>query len=179
MNEVKSGNSETRKSESSEGKEVTPRFFSNLDGVDTKKDASEGKEKENIEKSNEVTENESTAIKNKQDGCKRENDVEEELKKQYPESEGYSIVKEAYLRDKDGNIVKDEKTGEARRVDFLVVKDGKVVDSIEVTSKTADKVGQTAKEYRIREAGGNYIKDNDGNLIKIPSNVQTRIERRD
>ena len=106
-------------------------------------------------------------------------EVEKELSDKYPESEGYSIVKEAYLRDKDGNVVKDEKTGEARRIDFIVIKDGKVVDSVEVTSKTADKVGQTAKEYRIREAGGNYIKDNDGNLVKMPNYVETRIERRD
>ena len=61
----------------------------------------------------------------------------------------------------------------------MVVKDGKVVDSIEVTSKTADKTEQSAKEERIREAGGNYIRDNDGNLVEIPSYVQTHIERRD
>ena len=60
----------------------------------------------------------------------------------------------------------------------VIVKDGKVVDSIEVTSETADKTGQIAKENRIREAGGNYIKTADGSLVKIPDNVHTRIERR-
>ena len=118
-------------------------------------------------------------IKNKQDGLKREREVVEELKEKYPEKEGYSIVSEAYLRDKDGNIVRDPVTGEARRIDFIVIKDGKVVDSVEVTSKTADKTAQSAKENRIREAGGLYIRDNDGNLVKIPKTVQTRIERRD
>ena len=54
-----------------------------------------------------------------------------------------------------------------------------MVDSVEVTSKTADKAGQTAKEQRIRENGGNYIKDSEGNLIEIPKDVNTRIERRD
>lgn len=118
-------------------------------------------------------------IKNKQDGLAREKEVFEELEKKYPAEDGYQTIPEVYLRDKDGNIVKDPETGKARRVDFMVVKDGKVVDSIEVTSKTADKTEQTAKEERIRDAGGNYIKDNEGHLIEIPSSVETRIERRD
>ena len=119
------------------------------------------------------------AYKNKMDGCRREDSVEEELKKQYPESSGYKIIKEAYLRDKDGNIVKDPETGQARRIDFVVVKNGKVVDSVEVTSKTASKDAQSAKEERIRENGGNYIKDpSTGELVRMPDSVHTRIERR-
>ena len=118
-------------------------------------------------------------IQNKIDGLAREHEVEEELREKYPESEGYTVVSEAYLRDKDGNIVKDPVTGEARRIDFVVIKEGKVVDSVEVTSKTADKTEQTAKEERIRESGGNYVRDGDGNLVEIPGNVHTRIERRD
>jgi len=119
------------------------------------------------------------AIKNKMDGLAREKEVAEELKSKYPPEKGYQIVSEAYLRDKDGNIVKDTVTGEARRVDFIVVKNGKVVDSIEVTSKTANKTEQSAKEERIRDNGGNYIRDNNGNLVEIPSTVHTRIERRE
>lgn len=119
------------------------------------------------------------AIKNKMDGLAREKEVAEELKSKYPPEKGYQIVSEVYLRDKDGNIVKDTVTGEARRVDFIVVKNGKVVDSIEVTSKTANKMEQSAKEERIRDNGGNYIRDNNGNLVEIPSTVHTRIERRD
>lgn len=118
-------------------------------------------------------------IQNKVDGLKREAEVLDELQNKYPESEGYTILSEVYLRDENGNIVKDPITGEARRIDYIVIKDGEVVDSIEVTSKTADKTEQTAKEGRIRENGGNYIKDSDGNLVKIPDDVQTRIERRD
>ena len=118
-------------------------------------------------------------IQNKIDGLRRENEVESELKEKYPEKDGYNIQSEAYLRDKDGKIVQDPVTGEARRIDFVVVKDGKVVDSVEVTSKTADKTGQMEKENRIRENGGNYIRDNDWNLVRIPDSVQTRIERRD
>lgn len=118
-------------------------------------------------------------IKNKIDGMAREEEVAKELEEKYPESEGYEILSEVYLRDKDGNIVRDPETGEARRIDFVVVKDGKVVDSVEVTSKTADKTVQSAKENRIREAGGNYVRDNNGNLVEIPPDVTTRVERRD
>ena len=82
------------------------------------------------------------------------------------------------MRDSEGKIVRDPETGEARRIDFVVVKDGKVVDSIEVTSETADKTGQTAKEERIREAGGSYIRTSDGSLAKYPDNLHTTIERR-
>ena len=104
--------------------------------------------------------------------------MEEELEKKYPESEGYEIISEAYLRDSEGKIVRDPETGEARRIDFVVVKDGQVVDSIEVTSETADKTGQTAKEERIREAGGNYVRTSDGSLAEFPNDLHTTIERR-
>jgi hypothetical protein len=117
-------------------------------------------------------------IRNKEEGIRRENEVENELRKKYPESEGYKIEKEVFLLDKDEKYVKDPVTGERRRIDFAVIKDGKVVALIEVTSKTANKDEQMAKENRIREAGGNYIKDSNGNLVKIPENVHTQIERR-
>ena len=117
-------------------------------------------------------------LPNKEEGLRREAEVEEELEKKYPESEGYEIVSEAYLRDSEGKIVRDPETGEARRIDFVVDKDGQVVDSIEVTSDTADKTGQTAKEERIRDAGGNYIRTSDGSLAKYPNDLHTTIERR-
>ena len=118
-------------------------------------------------------------IQNKIDGLRREAEIQAELEKQYPIKRGYAIVPEAYLRDAYGNIAKDPVTGTARRVDFVVVKDGNVIDSIEVTSKTADKTEQLAKETRIRNTGGNYIYDADGNLDAYPDNVRTRVERRD
>lgn len=140
-------------------------------------------EKKDMEQNNlrdvNTDEKKDAPIQNKIDGLRREAQVENELRKEYPESEGYKIESEVYLRDKAGNIVKDPETGEARRVDFVVVKEGKVVDSIEVTSNTADKTMQSAKEGRIRDAGGNYIKDSNGNLIEYANGVSTRIERRD
>jgi len=119
----------------------------------------------------------SQIVKNKLDGCNREQEVRKDLEKKYPHEQGYSIISEAYLRDKNGNIVKDPETGKARRIDFVVVKDGKVVDSIEVTGPNVDKTRQMEQEQRVKNSGGIYIRDKDGNLIK--NNVQTRIERRD
>jgi hypothetical protein len=158
-------------SDSEETKFANCKLAQNLDNKESKKDTNyDAPIVKEIKEAKEP-------IKNKIDGLAREQDVAQELEKQYPPEKGYQIVSEAYLRDKDGNIVKDSETGQARRIDFVVVKDGKVVDSIEVTSKTANKIGQCAKETRIREAGGKYIKDNNGKLVEVT--VNTRIERRD
>jgi hypothetical protein len=82
------------------------------------------------------------------------------------------------LRDKDGNIVKDPVTGEARRIDFTITKDKEVVKSIEVTSETAPKEAQIAKEDRIRNEGGNFIKNRDtGQLVEMPEEIKTEIRR--
>ena len=152
--------------DATQGKDV---FTSNK----TEVDASDAGQDNNVKEIQEAK-----PILNKVEGLRRELEVEGELKEQYPEKEGYAVESEVYLRNKDGTIIKDPETGEARRVDFAITKDGKVVDMVEVTSKTADKTEQTAKEERIRDAGGNYIKDSNGNLVEIPSNVHTRIERR-
>lgn len=148
------------------GRDVKPSFFNiwykTLDYVD-----------KNLEK--EVP----RVVQNKLDGCRRENEVARDLEKQYPQKEGYQILRERVLCDRDGNPVIDEQTGQKRRVDFVVIKDGKVVDMVEVTSKTAPKRDQLAKEYRIRANGGNYIKDYNGNICRIQGNVETRVERRD
>ena len=114
-------------------------------------------------------------LKNKIDGCAREEKVMAQLKAEYPESLGYKTIREAYLRDESGKIVIDKETGQARRIDFCVCKDGKVIKSIEVTSQTADKTKQLAKEDRIKEQGGVYIKDESGNLIK--HSAQTEVWR--
>lgn len=90
-------------------------------------------------------------LPNKEEGLRREAEVEEELEKKYPESEGYEIVSEAYLRDSEGKIVRDPETGEARRIDFVVVKDGKVVDSIEVTSETETKQVKQQKKNALEK----------------------------
>ena len=73
-----------------------------------------------------------------------------------------------------------QNTGESRRkIDFEVIKDGEVVKSVEVTSETADKTAQLAKEERIRDAGGNYVVDRrTGELVRFAPDVQTEVVRR-
>lgn len=83
------------------------------------------------------------------------------------------------MRDKDGSIVKDPVTGEGRRIDFAVVKDGKVTDLVETTSPTANKIAQTEKEARIREAGGNFIRNPKTKRLYEVTDVPTRLSRRD
>ncbi|WP_461202668.1 hypothetical protein [Anoxybacillus sp. TBDG-1] len=115
---------------------------------------------------------------NRLSGDLREMEVYDQLKEKYPEQEGYKTLSEVYLRNEEGNIPKDDVTEQARRIDFVVVKDGQVVDSIEVTSTTAPKEEQLAKEARIRYGGGNYIKDQEtGELYHFPSEIQTRVWR--
>jgi hypothetical protein len=116
--------------------------------------------------------------KNREAGANREELAHKELQKELPEDEGYKIEREQYLRDKEGNIVKDPDTGQARRIDFIVYKDGEVVKNIEVTSDSASKVKQMQKEDNIRKAGGDFIKDRDtGQLIEIPKNIKTDVTR--
>lgn len=149
-----------------------------LESLDGKKNKSNLAEFEKNVKP-EVKKNElAKIVENKLEGCKREQEVRKELEKRYPERDGYKVVSERYLLDKNGNIARDPETLKARRIDFVVVKDNKVVGMIEVTSKTAPKIDQSAKELRIRENGGNYIKLGE-QLIRIPNYVETRIERRD
>lgn len=116
--------------------------------------------------------------KNREDGANREALAHKDLQHEFPAEDGYKIEREQYLRDQDGNIVKDSETGEARRIDFTVSKEGEIVKSIEITSETAPKDAQIAKEHRIKDAGGNFIKDRDtGQLIQIPKDIQTEVRR--
>ena len=145
------------------GKDVKPSFFSKFTENTKKKDVTEY----------------SQVVKNKLDGCGRENEGVRDTEKKYPVKEGYKVCRERELCDRNGNAVVDEQTGQKRRIDIVVVKDGKVVDMVEVTSKTAPKQEQLQKEYRIRSMGGNYIKDDNGNVCRIPNNVETRVDRRE
>ena len=47
-------------------------------------------------------------LSNKENGLRREVEFSKELSEKYPESKGYEIVSESFLRDADGNFVKDE-----------------------------------------------------------------------
>ena len=116
---------------------------------------------------------------NRISGAAREEAVASELADKYPPESGYHIERECFLRDETGKITVDPNTGESRRVDFEIIKDGEVVKSVEVTSETADKTAQLAKEERIRDTGGNYIVDHrTGELVRFAPDVKTEVIRR-
>jgi len=115
---------------------------------------------------------------NRENGALREENALTDLQKEFPETDGFKHHQEAYLRNEQGDIVKDRLTGEARRVDIMVEKDGIICKSYEITSETAPKELQIAKEERIRQSGGSFILDRDtGKLIELPKNVTTEIRR--
>ncbi|WP_176832934.1 polymorphic toxin-type HINT domain-containing protein [Celeribacter baekdonensis] len=96
-------------------------------------------------------------IPNQIAGQKREALTADELRTEHP---GASVQNEQYLRSSDGKIAKDPETGTGRRLDHVVIEeDGTVAKTVETTSLTADKTAQIAKEQRIRENGGTYIRD--------------------
>ncbi|MGF6213656.1 hypothetical protein [Comamonas sp. 4034] len=112
-------------------------------------------------------------IPNKEAGTAREKRVGEKLDGKFGES---NVLRERYLRDANGKIVRDPKTGEARRVDFVITdKNGKGT-AVEVTSRTADKQSQLDKEGRIRAAGGVYVRDPKTKKL-IPVGGSSRVAR--
>lgn len=123
-----------------------------------------------------IEEREKAQIPNAKDGAARELAAHEELVKANPDA---SVQRERYLRDANGKIAKDPVSREGRRIDHAVIKDKKVTDLVETTSHTASKDAQVAKEMRIREAGGHYIRDKETRKLLDVKNVPTRIERRD
>ena len=115
---------------------------------------------------------------NREDGRLREEKYFKTLQKDFPAEKGFSILRESYLRDANGNIAIDKESGEKRRLDFVVVKENQPFASFELTSLQVDKTLQIAKENRIREHGGNFIKDNESQaILEIPSNIRTEIIR--
>lgn len=108
-------------------------------------------------------------------GFKREDTVLKRLQRALPND---WIFREQYLRDANGQIVRDPLTGETRRIDFLVMDQNKVRDAIEVTGPKVDKTAQMAKEMRIREAGGVYLRHpQTGKLLRMPARLHTRVVR--
>ena len=85
------------------------------------------------------------AIPNKVAGNAREAIALEHLKKQHPNA---TILRERYIRDASGKSVRDAFESR-RRLDFVVIEDGKVKGVYEVTSPTADKTAQMLKETDI------------------------------
>lgn len=118
-------------------------------------------------------------VKNKMDGIAREERVGKNLISKYGKD---NVIREAYIRDAKGRPIKDPMGEGARRLDFVVYKNNEVSKVFEVTSKTANKEAQVAKEKRILDlaakCGDAFIKDlNTGKLIKLPSDIKSEIVR--
>lgn len=116
---------------------------------------------------------------NAEQGMSREEAILKKLSEQYPNAK---IYKQCYLCDNLGRQLKDPVSGEARRLDLLVVQGGKALKPIEVTSRKASKSTQMNKEKRIRQAQKESGKDlyaqiGKGDVIKIPYSLKTRVWR--
>ena len=114
-------------------------------------------------------------IKNAIDGLRREAEALVDLAQQFPNA---SIQSERLLRTADGKKAIDPLTKEGRRIDHAVVENGKVTKLVETTSTTAPKAAQIAKENRIREAGGTYIRNKETKKLMNVSDIITELSRR-
>jgi hypothetical protein len=112
---------------------------------------------------------------NSASGAAREAEELAALEAQYPTA---SVQRERYLRTAEGSRAIDPMTGEGRRIDFAVIEGSKVLDLVETTSETANKAAQIAKENRIREAGGTFIRDKISRALIDVTDIATRISRR-
>ncbi|MFC3813328.1 RHS repeat domain-containing protein [Lacihabitans lacunae] len=92
---------------------------------------------------------------------------------------GSSVQNQQYLRTPDGKIAKDPITGEGRRIDHVVIENGKAKDVVETTSKTANKIKQFDKEERIRDNGGTFVRDRITRELVNIKEISTRTSRRE
>ena len=101
-------------------------------------------------------------------GAAREKKALELLRKEHPNAD---ILSQRSLRDSQGSRLIDLLTGKGRRLDFVVVENGKVVKLVEVTSLSASKTAQLAKTARIRARWNPFVIGQDGKLIRIDPHV--------
>ena len=106
-------------------------------------------------------------IKNAVEGDRRHQEFNAKIKEKYPDA---TIQCECYLRDASGKSVKDPVTSERRRVDTVVIKDGKA-QTFEVTSPTADKTKQLRKETKNRAECGAFIRNRETREIVPVSGI--------
>jgi len=124
---------------------------------------------------NNASPGEAQVTSNQREGARRQSETKSSLEEQHPSG---SVQSEQYLRTADGKIAKDPDTGTGRRIDNVVIEDGQGVRSVETTSPTANKRDQTAKENRIREAGGTHVRDRTTRDLVDFQHVETEIDRR-
>jgi hypothetical protein len=106
-------------------------------------------------------------ITNAIDRARREDTFNAQMRAKHPNT---TIQCQCYLRNAQGQSVKDPVTGERRRVDTAVIDNGQA-QTFEVTSPTADKAAQLDKETNILNAGGTYVRDRTTGLLVPVSGV--------
>jgi RHS repeat-associated protein len=102
-------------------------------------------------------------------GAARELDELVALTRSHP---GATVLQQRQLLDASGRIVLDPVTGTGRTLDFVVADSGgaspTVVDVVEMTSLSASKAEQLAREGRIMAAGGRFVRDpGTGSLLEL------------
>ena len=103
-------------------------------------------------------------ITNAGEGARREDVFNAQMRAKHPNA---TVQCQRYLCNAQGQSVKDPVTGERRRIDTAVIENGQA-KTYEVTSMTADKDLQLAKEGRIVQNGGSYIRDRStGDLVPV------------
>lgn len=111
-------------------------------------------------------------IRVKLEGDRRERRAFSILKQEYPKREGYSIQRQVHVRNSRGFIIGSGPSGRrgGRILDFVVVKNDKVVKVIEATSKTADKSGQLGWEAAKQMKRTGYVRNRiSGRVMKLPT----------
>ena len=106
-------------------------------------------------------------LPNKKAGMERERRARDVFERRYGKD---NVLSERYLRDANGKSVKDPLTGERRRIDFIIKNQDGKWKAVEITSRpnVAKKNLQLAKEERIREQGGIFVKNKKtGELIHL------------
>ena len=113
---------------------------------------------------------------NQFEGARREGETLADLQAKYSNAQ---IQQQVYLRTSDGRRAIDEGfTEEGRRLDFVVIQDGKVVDVVETASPTARKSAHFEKEQRIRANGGTFIRNRENRCLLDICEVPTAEDRR-
>jgi hypothetical protein len=108
-------------------------------------------------------------------GALRQQRVEQKLVERFGRD---AVQPEQYLRTSNGVIAIDPVTGEGRRIDLAVIRNQQAVGTVEVTSKTAPKGAQAAKELRIRQNGGTFILDRSTEELIDFSTAPAKTSRR-
>lgn len=105
-------------------------------------------------------------IENAKDGARRNKVGVEQLKTENPDKR---VQIETYLRTEDGKRAIDPQTGEMRRVDAAVIdSSARTAETYEITGPGVSKTTQVAKEGRILDNGGVYIRDRvTGAMCKV------------